>query len=93
MAEFLTEENIHQFRIHFEELDTDQDGFLSIEELSSFFTHEMGSHLLEEELHDMILEFDENKNGKIEFEEFLAMQVRLFSVRLELCIKLLSSYV
>ena len=75
MAEFLTEQDIHQFRLHFDQLDTDQDGLLSIEELSAFFTHEMGSHLLEEELHDMIIEFDENKNGKIEFEEFLAMQV------------------
>ena len=78
MAEFLTEQDIDQFRLHFDQLDTDGDGLLSIEELSAFFTHEMGSHLMEEELHDMIIEFDENKNGKIEFEEFLAMQVMLF---------------
>ena len=75
MAEQLSEEQITEFKEAFSFFDKNGDGAITLEELGTVM-RSLGSHPTERELQDMINEVDTDKNGTIEFPEFLTMMVR-----------------
>ncbi|XP_056021983.1 calmodulin-alpha-like [Ostrea edulis] len=56
----------------FKTLDTNGDGFITREELKSVMT-KMGERLSEEEAEEMIRKADQNEDGKINYEEYVAV--------------------
>jgi calmodulin len=68
----LSEEKIAEFRCAFELFDKDKDGTITIKELGTVISN-LGQKASEEDLLEMIKEVDDNKNGNIDFEEFLAL--------------------
>ena len=74
MAE-LTEEQIAEFKEAFSLFDKDGDGKITTKELGTVM-RSLGQNPTEAELQDMINEVDQDKNGSIEFEEFLNLMAR-----------------
>lgn len=70
MAHLLSEDKISDFRCAFDLFDQDKDNFISTKELGDVLK-KLGRELTEKELHEIISEVDDDKNGKIDFKEFL----------------------
>lgn len=70
-----TPAEIEQMKLLFEELDADESGSIDVEELQQAFK-KMGEEVSQDELEDLIDEFDEDHNGAIEFPEFLHLLAR-----------------
>lgn len=68
--ERLTQQEIREFQDVFNLVDTDQGGSISIKELQSLMIT-LGMNTSNEELKQMMNEVDENRNGEIDFQEFL----------------------
>lgn len=71
----LTEEQKADLREIFELVDTDRSGSISTNELHQLM-HMLGMNLTVEEVVAMVTEIDENCDGEIQFEEFLAVMSR-----------------
>ncbi|KAG0492728.1 hypothetical protein HPP92_006126 [Vanilla planifolia] len=71
----LTEEQISEFRETFSLFDMDGNGCITVDELATIM-QSLGQNLTEEELKSMINEVDDNRNGTIEFVEFLSLMSR-----------------
>jgi len=72
MAEKLTDEQIAEFQEAFSHFDKDGDGAITVRELGNMMKS-LGQNPTERDLHEMIREVDTNRNGKIDFSEFLSM--------------------
>nr|TKS03730.1 calmodulin 8 family protein [Populus alba] len=75
MAEAMTEEQIVEFREAFCLFDKDGDGCITVEELATVI-RSLDQNPTEEELLDMISEVDSDRNGTIEFAEFLNLMAK-----------------
>ncbi|KAF3785707.1 Calmodulin [Nymphaea thermarum] len=75
MAEWLTREQVSDFKEAFSLFDKDGDGCITIQELATVIGS-LGQNPTEEELREMIGEVDVNRNGTIEFIEFLNLMAR-----------------
>ena len=64
------------FEKHFGKLDKDGDGHISINELRQHFKA-MGIRVTARTLNDLISEVDTNRNGQVEFEEFVQVRPAL----------------
>jgi len=71
----LTPDQIREFREAFKLFDRDGDGRVTSVELGTVM-RSLGQNPTEAELRDMVQEADEDGNGYIDFEEFLAMMAR-----------------
>ena len=68
----LTTEQIEEIRLAFSYFDKDGNGSVTVEELKEVLVG-LGQKPTEQELRDMINEVDQDRNGTIEFSEFLLM--------------------
>jgi len=75
MAEKLTEEQISEFKEAFSLFDKDGDGCITTTELGTVM-RSLGQNPTEAELRDMIDEVDADRNGTIDFAEFLNLMAR-----------------
>ena len=75
MVEDLSEERITEFKAAFELFDKDRDGAINNKELGTVMRN-LGQNPSEEELKQMINEIDFDKNGVIDFNEFLYLMVK-----------------
>ena len=75
MVENLSEERITEFKAAFELFDKDRDGAINNKELGTVMRN-LGQNPSEEELKQMINEIDLDKNGVIDFNEFLYLMVK-----------------
>ena len=75
MVENLSEERITEFKAAFELFDKDRDGAINNKELGTVMRN-LGQNPSEEELKQMINEIDFDKNGVIDFNEFLYLMVK-----------------
>ncbi|KAH8902980.1 EF-hand [Coniochaeta sp. PMI_546] len=71
----LTQEQIAQYRQVFDLFDKDHTGDITAEELGEVMKG-LGLNPSDSELHDLIAEADVNKDGSIDFNEFLNMMAR-----------------
>jgi len=71
----LTPDQIKEFKEAFKLFDRDGDGQITSAELGTVM-RSLGQNPTEAELRDMVQEADEDGNGHIDFEEFLAMMAR-----------------
>ncbi|KAL3417991.1 calmodulin [Phlyctema vagabunda] len=67
-----TEQEVLAYRHAFELFDTNGDGTISVKELSSVMKS-LGQNPSDAEIEDMINEVDHDRNGTIDFEEFVKM--------------------
>ena len=72
MSEFLSAEQIEEFREAFQIFDADNSGSIGTDELREVLKS-LGQHPSDEELDEMILEVDTDGNGVLEFNEFLTL--------------------
>ena len=75
MAHQLSEEDVAKFRETFALFDQDSDNKITTKELGDVF-ESLGKSMTEAELQIMIDEVDSNRNGTVEFDEFLSMMAR-----------------
>ncbi|KAI3872323.1 hypothetical protein MKX03_019590 [Papaver bracteatum] len=75
MAEQFTEYQISDYKEAFTLFDEDGDGYIIAKELSTAMRY-MGKNPTEAEIQDMINEVDADKNGAINFTEFLDLMAR-----------------
>jgi len=75
MAEQLKEEQVSEFKEAFSLFDKDGDGTITTEELGTVMKS-LGQNPTSEDLQDMINEVDADKDGTIDFEEFLCMMTK-----------------
>jgi len=75
MADFLTDEQVSEFKEAFSLFDKDGDGEITTKELGTVM-RSLGQNPSEAELQDMINEVDSDRNGSIDFIEFLTMMAR-----------------
>ncbi|CAE7646713.1 CMD1 [Symbiodinium sp. KB8] len=75
-AERFTEEERVAYRVVFDKYDADGSGAVDGAELKSVFA-ECGQQLTDEEVKDLMQEFDDDGNGELEFKEFLEMMSKL----------------
>ncbi|GFP96520.1 calmodulin [Phtheirospermum japonicum] len=75
MADKLTEEQIAEFKEAFSLFDKDGDGCITSKELGTVM-RSLGQNPTEAELIDMIDEVDADRNGSIDFPEFLSLMAR-----------------
>ena len=73
-ATFKSDEIVH-FRDDFKALDLDGDGVVSTRDLRELFTHQGYPKVSEEILVSLISEVDSNRNGVVDFNEFLEVFV------------------
>ena len=71
----LTDEQVAEFKEAFSLFDKDGDGKITTKELGTVM-RSLGQNPTEAELQDMINEVDQDKNGSIEFDEFLNLMSR-----------------
>ena len=71
----LTDEQIIEFREAFEAFDKDGNGSITVRELGTVM-RSLGQNLSEAEIKEMIDIVDEDKNGTIDFQEFLHLIAR-----------------
>ncbi|KAJ8650442.1 hypothetical protein MRB53_003465 [Persea americana] len=64
-----------EYRAAFNLFDRNNDGCITVEELE-LAIRSLGRISQQQEIHDMISEFDANRNGKMEFEEFYNFMTR-----------------
>jgi Ca2+-binding EF-hand superfamily protein len=60
------------YRAAFDAIDTNKDGYISVEDLMKMFAN-IGMSLSEEQIKHLIEAGDRNGNGAIDYEEFVAM--------------------
>lgn len=75
MTENLTEEQIAEFKEAFQVFDKDGNGCITTKELGTVM-RSLGQNPSEEELKLMIDEVDYNKDGTVDFKEFLGLMAR-----------------
>ena len=78
----LSEDEIASYKQEFNSFDADGDGTISAEELSEVL-RSMGDEVTEEEVRKVINTFDIDKNGTIEFNEFLIMMAQKEACKLD----------
>ena len=71
----LTSEQILEFREAFQAFDKDGNGSITTKELGTVM-RSLGQNLSEAEIKEVIDEVDEDKNGTIDFQEFLSLMAR-----------------
>lgn len=71
----MTEKMISEFKEAFTTFDLDKDGSLNLRELSELM-NELGYHLKENDVADIIGEVDIDGNGHIDFKEFMQLMAR-----------------
>ena len=74
----LAEEEKVAYRVVFDKYDADGSGAVDGKELKAVFA-ECGQQLTDDELKELIKEFDTDGNGELEFKEFLAMMQKLLA--------------
>ncbi|MBA0841122.1 hypothetical protein Goarm_003635, partial [Gossypium armourianum] len=75
MRDILSEEQIVEFKEAFCLFDKDGNGCVTVEELAMVIGS-LDRYPTEEELHDMITEFDADGNGAVEFAEFFNLMAK-----------------
>ena len=75
MADKLTEEEIAEYQDAFDVFDKDRDGKITVQELGMVMRNLMDKPPTEDELQDMLREWDTDGNGTIDLQEFLAMMM------------------
>mmetsp|Transcript_22886 Transcript_22886/g.47475 ORF Transcript_22886/g.47475 Transcript_22886/m.47475 type:complete len:520 (-) Transcript_22886:80-1639(-) len=76
LASLLSDEQVAEFKGEFNKFDENGDGTITTEELSVVMNN-LGQHPTEQQLKDMVEEVDIDKNGTIEFGEFIVMMAKL----------------
>lgn len=79
VADNLTDEQIIEFREAFQAFDKDGSGFITTKELGTVM-RSLGQNLTESEVREIIDEVDEDKNGTIDFHEFLSLMARKMKI-------------
>merc|ERR1712043_78325 len=74
-GEGVTTKKLREFKASFDVFDKDGDGTISTSELEAVMKA-LGQNPSEEDIEDMISEIDLDKNGIIDFTEFVAMMTR-----------------
>ena len=75
----LTTEQILEFREAFQTFDKDGNGSITTKELGTVM-RSLGQNLSESEIKEIIDEVDEDKNGTIDFQEFLSLMARKMKI-------------
>ena len=75
----LTDEQIIEFREAFQAFDKDGNGSITTKELGTVM-RSLGQNLSEGEIKEIIDEVDEDKNGTIDFQEFLSLMARKMKI-------------
>ncbi len=75
----LTHEQIIEFREAFQAFDKDGNGSITTKELGTVM-RSLGQNLSETEIKEVIDEVDEDKNGTIDFQEFLSLMARKMKI-------------
>ena len=75
----LTDEQIIEFREAFQAFDKDGNGSITTKELGTVM-RSLGQNLSEAEIKEVIDEVDEDKNGTIDFQEFLSLMARKMKI-------------
>ena len=75
MSEFLTPQQIEEFRHCFEQLDVNDNGKIGMKELGSVLRC-FGINPTEAEVQDIINEVDADGNGTLDFEEFVSLMCK-----------------
>ena len=75
MSEFLTKQQIEEFKQCFELFDKDGNGKIGLKELGTVLRC-FGQNPTEAEIQDIINEVDSDGNGTLDFEEFLALMCK-----------------
>ena len=75
----LTGEQIIEFREAFQAFDKDGNGSITTKELGTVM-RSLGQNLTEAEIKEIIDEVDEDKNGVIDFQEFLSLMARKMKI-------------
>ena len=71
---------LERFNVAFSLFDVDGDGKLTVDEIGDVL-RELGQEVSDEDLREIIEEFDENQNGQIDFDEFLWLMTRRAGVK------------
>ncbi|KAK8792837.1 hypothetical protein WA158_005001 [Blastocystis sp. Blastoise] len=71
----LTEEQINEYRQTFDLLDRDQKGAINRQEFKALM-RSLGQYPTDDEIEEMISQFDTNSDGLINFDEFLQMMAK-----------------
>ncbi|CAF0795861.1 unnamed protein product [Brachionus calyciflorus] len=74
----LSEEEIESIRASFEFFDKDKNGFITTSELRDVIK-KCGSKLKEKDVKEMVKQFDVDKDGKINFDEFIQLMTVNFN--------------
>ena len=75
----LTDEQIIEFREAFQAFDKDGNGSITTKELGTVM-RSLGQNLSEAEIKEVIDEVDEDRNGIIDFQEFLSLMARKMKI-------------
>ena len=76
IASLLSEEQVAEFKEEFNKFDENGDGIITTDELAVVMKN-LGQNPTEQQLKDMVEEVDIDKNGTIEFGEFIMMMTKL----------------
>lgn len=78
MTDKFSPEKIQEYKASFKIFDKDSDGRISTKELK-LVLNQLGKTPSQQELDDIISEFDQDGNGTIEFDEFIALAAKMDS--------------
>ncbi|KAL4216955.1 glycerol-3-phosphate dehydrogenase [Mactra antiquata] len=67
-----TKDEINQYAKRFKSLDTDNKGYITVNDLRKYFK-KIGERVTEDQLHDILNEVDLNKNAQVDLGEFLQL--------------------
>ena len=81
IAQSMSEEEIAGLREMFKMMDTDGSGAITFEELKEGL-HRVGSNMRESDMRDLMDAADVDKNGTIDYSEFLAATMHMNKVNL-----------
>ena len=73
--EYITDEQRKELQDIFDQFDKDKDGKISGKELANAM-ESMGQNPTDEEINEMMREVDLNRDGKIDFDEFMAIMTK-----------------